>query len=291
MQPGDFTKTNKATPMKQVVINGKTELRKREKGTRIHCYMAQGSACTPAGKVIRKKVYGQTVREATEKLYSALEELATHVPGKNPTTDLTPQSTLLQGFKKYYEYARSVRNLSYNTLVGYDCSFKGLPKSCQAVSLETFTPGMLEELLGAPLTYSQAVNAKKVLRGIFTYAVKNDVLTYNPMAGVEVHRRVGEKRADDARAFTPNELEAIYSAAHTPALELLCRFLATMGLRKSEALAIYWEKGPDRDYLDLETGLIKSLFGTSSPPQNTYKPLISIGIKPLLASLGEKVST
>ena len=64
MQPGDFTKTNKATSMKSV--DGKLLKRPTgEKGTKIHCYMAQGSSCTPAGKVIRKKVYGQTVQEST----------------------------------------------------------------------------------------------------------------------------------------------------------------------------------------------------------------------------------
>ncbi len=147
MQPGDFTKTNKATPMKRV--DGK--LYKREKGTKIHCYMAQGSACTPAGKVIRKKAYGQTVQEATEKLYKELEYLATFVPGRNPTTDLSPSSTLLEGFNRYYEYAKTVSGLKANTLVGYDCSFKALPESCKTVSLEIFTPGMLESFTVAPI--------------------------------------------------------------------------------------------------------------------------------------------
>lgn len=256
MQPGDFTKNIRPTAMKQVYVNGKTELRKREKGekARIHCYMAQGSACTPAGKMVRRKVYGDTVREASERLYTLLEHLATFTPGKNPTTDLTPSSTLLEGFNKYYDYAKTTRGLKANTLVGYDSSFKALPKSCREVSLETFTPGMLEELLGAPLTYTQAINSKKVLRGIFSYCVRNNVLPFNPMHGVEVHRRLGEKRAEDARAFTPEELEAIYAATSSPQLELLCRFLASMGLRKSEALALYWEKGSDRDYIDLSTG-------------------------------------
>jgi len=196
------------------------------------------------GKNYRKHVWG-TREEAVEAYQEFLEKLQKDLPV------IDSSIPFVEAVNKYLEYSVRVGKSEWR-IKGLYSNFKSLLirffgegrrlKDINHLEIESF----IDEQLKRPITKNTIYHYITDLNSLFNWAVREEILSVNPM------RKVNRKRIKPDKVikqgFTPEEIMKCESVLEGPEL-LFFRLLKYTGARLSEALRTAWE---DVDYPNLE---------------------------------------
>ena len=196
------------------------------------------------GKNYRKHAW-DTREEAVEAYQEFLDKLKRELP------IIDSNISLVDAVNKFMEYSLRVGKSNwrckglYSTFKSFLLPFFGVGRRLKDINhLEI--EGFIDEQLKRPISKNTIYHYVTDLNSLFNWAVKEEILSKNPM------RKVNRKRIKPDKiikqGFTPEEIMKCESILEGPEL-LFFRFLKYTGARLSEALRSAWE---DVDYSNLE---------------------------------------
>lgn len=110
------------------------------------------------------------------------------------------------------------------------------------VKLHNLTPALLQSYYNAQLAAKLSPNTIRKhhsnLRRCLAYAVRLDLIPYNPADRVELPKK---KRYQGAQALSPSQLGEVLNAFEGDMLEVPVRIAVTYGLRRSEVCGLHWD--------------------------------------------------
>jgi integrase/recombinase XerD len=197
----------------------------------------------------RGRNYRKHVWDTREEAFEAFNELWDKLRREVPIID--SNISFVEAVNKYLEYSARVGKSDWR-LKGLYCNFKSffLPffgegrrlKDINHLEIESFIDSQLKRTIKKNTIYHYITD----LNSLFNWAVREEILSVNPM------RKVNRKRIKPDKVikqgFTPEEIMKCESALEGPEL-LFFRFLKYTGARLSEALR---SGRDDVDYSNLE---------------------------------------
>jgi len=204
----------------------------------------------------QKHFYGKTDAEIDAKIAEYESNLLK--ASKNPFKDVADA---------YWENKQ--KDLSINTLHGYDVAVKRAKEEFADTPIDEITPMNVYEFLDSFKTkgYSQKVisNTKSVLKGIFDFAFIQGKVTSNPCIAIPI---VKGKKKEARKPASDDDINKIVNARNDSTTGMLMYFLLYTGARIGEASALQVK---DIDYENRTAYVHQTLaYGNGSSP--TIKP-------------------
>jgi len=200
----------------------------------------------------RGKNYRKHDWETREEAVEAYQELLDKLKRKFPIIDSNISS--VEAVNKFLEYSARIGKSEWRLRALY-CNFKSfiLPFFGEGRRLKDIThldiESFIDSQLKRPIKKNTIHHYVTDLNSLFNWAVKEEILSTNPMKKVSRKRIKPDKVIK--QGFKPEEIIRCESALEGPEL-LFFRFLKYTGSRLSEALRAEWE---DVDYSNLEIAL------------------------------------
>jgi integrase len=146
-----------------------------------------------------------------------------------------------------------------------------------------------------PLGRSSIENYLKPLNGVLAFAVRRGAINSNPFAVLTDDDRPDRGEQEAAHEWTDEELQALFAASAALAAKResrydytpLLRLVATLGLRKGEALGLRWEDF-DRAAAVLHVRrqwLITGMYGPPKTKAGTRRIALPAGLRDMLIGL------
>lgn len=211
--------------------NGEGSVFKRSDGT----WSAALSYQDEHGRFRRHTVYGRTQNEVRAKLRTAQERRDAGAPVKDATT------TLAAWLEEWILKSLPASDRKQATVDLYTrLARTHLVPTLGARTLDRIRPSDVEALIVAKrragLSDSTVRNIYTVLRGALDIAVRDGLLSRNPVAVV---RRPSVERRD-ATYLTAEQAQRLLEEIRGDRLEALFRLMLATGLRRGEALGLHW---------------------------------------------------
>lgn len=188
-------------------------------------------------------------REAYEAMQKAMAELKQRGPVREPVT-------LAQYLEQWLPYHAKVKPLEPKTAERYASLAAHSTRALGSVRLVDLTAFMLDQLyakLSERLSPKTVREVHNVLHVALKRAVKSGLIPANPADYCDLPRCDPK----EARALSPQELDALHAAAAGTWVDLIIRLAAATGARRGELLALRWS---DLDWESRRLRIERSLF-------------------------------
>jgi integrase len=186
---------------------------------------------TPEGKQKRRSVYGRTQAEARAKL----DELKREVSGGTYVDDTRDVAEYLAEWLKHKGQRIKPRTSEiYKGLIE-----KHITPRIGRVQLAKLKPMQVQQAvagIAGDVGVSTANKCRRVLYGAFKQAVRWQVLSRNPVEAVDPLR----EQAAEIKLWTSSEAARFLDTARAHRLYPVFYLLMAAGLRRGEALGLYW---------------------------------------------------
>jgi integrase len=186
---------------------------------------------TPEGRQKRRTVYGRTQGEVRQKL----DELKAHVGSGTYVDDTRDVAEYLAEWLKHKEQRIKPRTAEiYKGLIE-----KHIKPRIGRVQLSKLKPMQVQQAVAgvaSDVGVSTANKCRRVLYGAFKQAVRWQVLSRNPVEAVDPLR----EQAAELKLWTSSEAARFLDTARLHRLYPVFYLLMAAGLRRGEALGLYW---------------------------------------------------
>lgn len=180
-----------------------------------------------------------------EKKVQIAEETMTAVPMANANVSIAKESSdlikLIDFMDKWLEY-----KMSKVSILTHQC-YRGGVRDAKAffgnkdLYLQDVRPLDVQEYYNSIIKRgcknSTLKNRHLCLHNVFEYAVKLDLIPYNPTSRVELPK--AEKH--EATFYSKSELDELFKAFRDDRMELVVHIAAYYGLRRSEIIGLQWD--------------------------------------------------
>lgn len=201
----------------------------------------EGAVTLEGGK--RKRVYGDTRREAQEQLTALLREQ------QQGRLVAEPSQTVSHYLNHWLEDQMSLK-LRPSTYESYALNVRRLTPHIGQIRLDRLRPSHIQrcykDLLESGLSARSVDQAHRVLRAALRQAVKWELLAQTPTAAVTAPR--AQRR--EMQPLTPRQVHTLFTSTTDDSLHALWVLLCTTGLRIGEATGLEWQ------HLDLSAGTL-----------------------------------
>lgn len=199
----------------------------------------------PDGRPHKMTVYGRTIRELEAKLQSARADLENGL-------NLADKNTLFGKYaSQWLEVSKA--NRSIQTRHMYESALRLHTDLIRDLPLSKITSQHIQAQINTLASHPRtAQQVKLTISQVFSSALRDRILTFNPCDGIELPRMIKKPR----RAFCGVEREAIKSAEYIEEERAFIMLLYGCGLRPAEAYALTWS---DVDFKTKTITICKSL--------------------------------
>lgn len=201
----------------------------------------EGAVTLEGGK--RKRVYGDTRREAQEQLTALLRDQ------QQGRLVVEPSQTVSHYLNHWLEDQISLK-VRPSTYESYALNVRRLTPHIGHVRLDRLRPSHIQrcykDLLESGLSARSVDQAHRVLRAALRQAVKWELLAQPPTAAVTAPR--AQRR--EMKPLTPIQVHTLFTSTTDDSLHALWVLLCTTGLRIGEATGLEWQ------HLDLVAGTL-----------------------------------
>lgn len=179
-------------------------------------------------------------RRAEQMLDDKLQEFKGQLKGYQ---SVDGNCTVSEWVQKYIEYKQGkVRD---TTILNYNCTFrKNVKPFFDSILMREVTPKVISDfynVIDNTLSHSSANVVISLLKGAFDYALKQDIIQYNPIRSIRHDNNNIVYHPQHKRHWQPDEVSKVLDAFKDKHIYPMVVFGMYYGLRRGEILGLTWD--------------------------------------------------